>query len=122
MILPWSRAADLLQRAASMTTRELEECSVDELKARVLAGDLASATLRVLADRQDRANDDLMYACRNGDADAVRRLLAEGADVGQVHGGKKEQFTPLTWACAYKWLDRGTHSTRSRQRRGAQNC
>ena len=36
------------------TARELEECSVDELKARVLAGDLASATLRVLADRQDR--------------------------------------------------------------------
>ena len=68
------------------TARELEECSVDELKARVLAGDLASATLRVLADRQDRANNDLMYACRNGDADAVRRLLAEGADIGQVHG------------------------------------
>ena len=86
-------------------TRELDACSVDQLRQRVLGGDLNSETLRVLADKQDRANDDLMYACRKGDTDAVRRLLAEGADVGQVHGGKKEQFTPLTWACAYKWLD-----------------
>ena len=45
----------------------------------------------------------ILCACRKGDSDAVRRLLAAGDE--QVHGGKKEQFTPLTWACAYKWLD-----------------
>ena len=104
-----------------MTTRELEECSIDELKARVLAGDLASGTLRVLADRQDRANNDLMYACRKGDTDAVRRLLAAGADVGQVHGGKK-QVHALDMGVRVQMAGRGTHSTRSRQRRGAQNC
>ena len=90
------------------TSRELDACSVDELKARVLAGDLASATLRVLADRQDRANDDLMYACRKGDTDAVRRLLAEGADVGKIrlkedkYFGRSEppkRLTPLLVAC-----------------------
>ena len=79
------------------TARELDACSVDELKARVLAGDLASATRRVLADRQDRANNDLMYAGRKGDTAAVRRLLAEGADVNELD---EHDFTPLMAAAA----------------------
>ena len=86
-------------------TRELDACSVDQLRQRVLGGDLNSETLRVLADKQDKANKDLMYACREGDTDAVRRLLAEGADIGQVQGEKKTQFTPLILASAYKRLD-----------------
>ena len=98
------------------TARELEECSIDELKARVLAGDLASATLRVLADRQDRANNDLMYACREGDTDAVRRLLAEGADIGKIREVKDthlmnigseppKRLTPLLVACQNRRVD-----------------
>ena len=86
-------------------TRELDACSVDQLRQRVLGGDLNSETLRVLADKQDKANKDLMYACREGDTDAVRRLLAEGADIGRVQGEKKTQFTPLILASAYKRLD-----------------
>ena len=91
-----------------MTARELEECSVDQLRQRVLGGDLNSETLRVLADKQDKANSDLMYACREGDTDAVRRLLAEGADVGKIRLKKDKYFdrcepperlTPLLVAC-----------------------
>ena len=63
---------------------ELERASVDQLRQRVLGGDLNSETLRVLADKQDKANNDLMYACREGDTDAVRRLLEEGADIGKI--------------------------------------
>ena len=89
-------------------TRELDACSVDQLRQRVLGGDLNSETLRVLADKQDKANKDLMYACREGDTDAVRRLLAEGADVGKIrevedkYFGRSEppkRLTPLLVAC-----------------------
>ena len=85
-----------------------ERCSVDQLRQRVLGGDLNSETLRVLADKQDKANKDLMYACREGDTDAVRRLLAEGADVGKIRLKKDKYFdrcepperlTPLLVAC-----------------------
>ena len=85
-----------------------ERCSVDQLRQRVLGGDLNSETLRVLADKQDKANSDLMYACREGDTDAVRRLLAEGADVGKIRLKKDKYFdrcepperlTPLLVAC-----------------------
>ena len=87
---------------------ELERASVDQLRQRVLGGDLNSETLRVLADKQDKANKDLMYACREGDTDAVRRLLAEGADVGKIREVKDKYFgrseppkrlTPLLVAC-----------------------
>ena len=87
---------------------ELERASVDQLRQRVLGGDLSSETLRALADKQDTANKDLMYACREGDTDAVRRLLAEGADVGKIrlkkdkHFGRSEppaRLTPLLVAC-----------------------
>ena len=87
---------------------ELERASVDQLRQRVLGGDLNSETLRVLADKQDKANKDLMYACREGDTDAVRRLLAEGADVGEIREVKDKYFgrseppgrlTPLLVAC-----------------------
>ena len=81
-----------------MTARELEECSVDQLRQRVLGGDLNSETLRVLADKQDKANKDLMYACREGDTDAVRRLLAEGArralTLGRYTGRKRNSSRP----------------------------
>ena len=79
-------------------TRELDECSVDQLRQRVLGGDLNSETLRVLADKQDKANNDLMYACREGDTDAVRRLLAEGArralTLGRYTGRKRNSSRP----------------------------
>ena len=84
--------------------RELEECSIDELKARVLAGDLASATLRVLADRQDRANNDLMYACRSGDTDAVHAPPARALTSGR-YTGKGRTVHALDMGGAYKWLD-----------------
>ena len=89
-------------------TGDLDACSVDQLRQRVLGGDLNSETLRVLADKQDKANKDLMYACREGDTDAVRRLLAEGADVGKIREVKDKYFgrseppkrlTPLLVAC-----------------------
>ena len=87
---------------------ELDRCSVDQLRQRVLGGDLNSETLRMLADKQDKANKDLMYACREGDTDAVRCLLAEGADVGKIREVKDKYFgrseppkrlTPLLVAC-----------------------
>ena len=85
-----------------------ERCSVDQLRQRVLGGDLSSETLRALADKQDKANKDLMYACREGDTDAARRLLAEGADVGKIREVRDTYFrgteppgrlTPLLVAC-----------------------
>ena len=85
-----------------------ERCSVDQLRQRVLGGDLSSETLRALADKQDKANKDLMHACREGDTDAARRLLAEGADVGKIREVKDTYFrgteppgrlTPLLVAC-----------------------
>ena len=124
-IFPWSRAADLLQRAALNAGMEevkplwqialdRERCSVDQLRQRVLGGDLNSETLRVLADKQDKANSDLIYACREGDTDAVRRLLAEGADVGKIRLKKDKYFdrcepperlTPLLVACKKGRID-----------------